>query len=154
MRIGRVVCAGILVAAAQSAALAQTIQGSISGTVVDPQGAVIPQATVTATNTDQNSSISTMTDSAGGFVFPQLPPARYTLTVEMSGFKKLERRDVILSANTSISVGRLSLQIGGMEESVQVVAQGAYLQTDTAERGTSLVGRLHHARGVCQRLQL
>jgi hypothetical protein len=140
MRVHRIVWVGILCLAAPLFAAAQTIQGSISGTVVDSQGAVVPQATVTAVNTDQTTSTSTTTDDAGNFVFAQLAPANYAVIVEAKGFKKLERRDVILNANTSISVGRLTLPVGGVEETVEVVAQGAHLQTETAERGYSLVG--------------
>src|SRR5215510_9329787 len=119
---------------------AQTINGSISGAVLDPQAAVVPQAKVTARNTDQTTSTSTTTDSAGNFVFAQLPPANYTLAVEAVGFKKFEQHDVILNANTSISVGKLTLQVGAVGETVEVIAQGEQLQTETAERGSSLVG--------------
>ena len=118
----------------------QTISGSISGTILDPQGAVVPLASVTARNVEQSTSVSTTTDNAGNFVFPQLLPATYALTIEKAGFKKFEQRNVVLNANTNVSVGNITLQVGAVAQTVEVVAQGAQLQTETAEHGTSIVG--------------
>lgn len=140
MRLRELVGAVILSLATQLPLAAQTISGSISGTVLDAQGAVVPQATVTATNTDQNTSVSTATDDVGRFVFPQLLPATYKLTVEKAGFKKFEQQNVVLNANTNLSVGNITLQLGPVAQTVEVVAQGTQLQTETAEHGTSIVG--------------
>ncbi len=121
-------------------AAAQTIRGSISGTVVDQSGAVVQGAKVTATNVEQNVAIATTTtDSEGNFVFPQLLPSSYKLFVEKVGFKSVTEANIVLNANTSISVGRLILTVGAVMETVEVTAKGAQLQTDTAERGSSLV---------------
>jgi hypothetical protein len=140
MRIRLFLGIAVLFVAAHLMLSAQTINGSISGTVLDPNGAVVPNAKVTARDTAQTTSISTTTDNAGNFVFPQLPPATYVLTVQAPGFKRLEQSNLVLNANTSISAGRLTLQVGTVTETVEVSATGAQLQTDTAERGTSLVG--------------
>lgn len=140
MRIRLFLGVAVLFVAAHLTLSAQTINGSISGTVLDPHGAVIPHAKITARNTDQTTTIVTTSDSAGDFVFPQLSPANYSLTVEAPGFRRFEQSNVVLNANTSISVGRLTLQVGTVTETVEVSATGAQLQTDTAERGTSLVG--------------
>ena len=119
---------------------AQTISGSISGTVVDSQGAAVAQATVTVRNVDQNTSTSTKTNNDGGFVFPDLLAGRYTVTAEKEGFKKFEKSDVILDAFTRLDVGKLSLQVGAVTEVVSVTAQGLELQTESAERSTTVIG--------------
>ena len=72
--------------------VAQTIAGSITGTLVDPTGAVVPNATVTALNQDQHTTAQMKTDAAGRFVFPILLPGNYTITAEAAGFKKIEKK--------------------------------------------------------------
>ncbi len=93
-----ILCIGALLAALCSAAVAQTISGSIAGTVVDPTGAAVPNAKVAATEQAKKTTSQTLSDSTGRFVFPQLLPGTYTIAVEVTGFKKFERRDLILQA--------------------------------------------------------
>lgn len=123
-----------------SALVSQTIAGSISGTVLEQSGAVVPGARVVATDTEHGVSVSKMTDQAGHFVFPQMIPSTYTLAVEAKGFKKVEQANVVLTANTNISVGNIMLEVGATSETVEVHAEGEQLQADTAERGSTLVG--------------
>ncbi len=99
MRLRTVVAPLISWMLALPGAAQTTTGGTITGTVVDPQGAVVSLAKVTATDVDRNTSASTTTDGSGIFVFQQLLPARYTLTVEMAGFKKFTHRDLILNVN-------------------------------------------------------
>src|SRR3954452_23934561 len=98
---------------------AQTSSGSIAGTVVDTQQASVSNATVTLIEPDRKTSVVTKTDSEGRFVFPQVLPGKYTLTVENPGFKKAERRDLTLLANDKISAGTITLEIGTVTESVE-----------------------------------
>ena len=77
------------------AAFAQS-NGSISGTVQDSHGGVIQDGAVTVSNPLGGVSQTTRTNSEGNFVFPQLPPGIYTITAEMAGFKKSEKKDVVL----------------------------------------------------------
>ena len=121
-------------------ATAQTTAGLISGTVTDPQGAAVPEASVAALNQDQKRTVHTNADMAGQFVFPNLLPGRYTITVEAKGFKTLREVDVVLNANATVALGGLQLQIGTQVETVEVVAQGQEVQTDTAQRGDTLIG--------------
>src|ERR1700751_2352932 len=72
-----------------SVCLAQEITGTIVGTVKDPQGAVLPNATVPVTNTDQNVVVRTVkTDANGNYVAPLLPIGHYSVAVTADGFKK------------------------------------------------------------------
>src|ERR1700682_4874978 len=122
-------------------AFAQTTNGSIAGSVVDSQQASIANATVTISEHARRLNLVTRTDGAGRFVFPQLVPGVYDITVESPGFKKLERKDVELLANDQISVGAIVLDIGAVAESVEVQAQVVQLNTASAERSAAIVGK-------------
>src|SRR6185369_5489304 len=91
-------------AALAATALAQG-SGSISGTVKDSNGGVIAGAIVTVTNLSQAVSQTTQTQRDGDFVFPQLPPGTYTLTVESQGFKKAEQSGVVLPVSSKVNTG-------------------------------------------------
>jgi hypothetical protein len=119
---------------------AQSTSGSMSGNVQDKQGAAIANATVTLVDQDKETKYTSQTDSQGRFVFPQLPPGLYTLTIEGSGFKKLERKDVTLNASDKMSLGDLALEVGTVKETIEVQAEGAVLKTESAERSDALVG--------------
>ncbi len=120
---------------------AQTTSGSIAGSVQDSQGAAIPGAKVTATSVEKTTSVTATTDNTGRFVFAQLLPGHYTITVEGSGFKKFERQDVILNANDSLVVGVLTLQVGTVVQTMEVHAEGILLETESAERSGAIVGQ-------------
>ena len=131
----------LLVTAFSLPSAAQSVSsGSISGTVLDPQAAVVPGADVTLTNVERNVSFKNTTDAAGNFVFTQLLPANYSLTVEAAGFKKFEQRNVILNLNDRLSVGRITLEVGPIFQTVEVTSEGLRLQTESAERAATIVG--------------
>jgi hypothetical protein len=123
------------------AASAQTTSGSIAGSAVDAQHAAVPNATVTATEQEQKFTLTTKTDEAGRFVFTQIPPGTYTISVQASGFKKYERANIALNANDKLALGELEMEIGAVTESVEVTAQAVQLQTESAERSTALVSK-------------
>src|SRR5439155_18446495 len=77
---------------------------SLFGTITDAQGAVVPGARVTVTNTAMGLSRSSRTDGSGGFVFPLLPVGTYSMTVEQPGFRKYERRNILIQANENVNV--------------------------------------------------
>lgn len=113
---------------------AQSITGSIVGTVKDPTQAAIPGATVTLVQTATGVKRAVISDEQGRFFFGSVQPGQYSLTVELPGFKRLERQNINLPAVEVISVGDLLLEIGEISESVKVTAEGARVQTESAER--------------------
>jgi hypothetical protein len=110
--------------------------GSITGTVEDVSGGVLPGASVMATNTTQYAVYTALTGEQGVFVFAEIPPGTYTIAVELSGFKRVEKRDVVLSIATKINAGVFVLDVGNVNETVTVAADAAQilLKTESAER--------------------
>src|SRR4051794_38808874 len=84
---------------------AQTTSASVSGSVQDSQGGVLPGVTVTITSRTQGNALTAVTDSGGRFVFPIVRPDTYALKVALEGFKTLERTNVIVHANDKLSAG-------------------------------------------------
>jgi len=116
---------------------------SLSGRVLDQQGAVLPGATVKATDTRTNTDFETMTSDEGTFFFPTLQPGSYTVMVELQGFKKLVKTGVILNATDRQSTGNLVLEVGEIANTISVEAENAQLQikSSSGEIGESVTGR-------------
>jgi hypothetical protein len=123
-----------LFAAATISAYAQGLTGQISGTVADPTGNFIPGAPITLINTNTNQAREATTDATGSFVFTQLLPGNYSLTVSQAGFKKYEQRDIELTATERVAVRQIRLELGDITQTISVVAEAARLQTQSAER--------------------
>lgn len=132
--IAFVVLCVLLATAGISTLSAQTVTGSITGMVTDPKGAVIPGVSVTLTSDNTGAARTEVTDQRGEFTFNALQPDKYTLTAEHSGFKKYEKKNLVLNPSDHLSAGQLPLQIGQATESVQVIAEGATVQTASSER--------------------
>ena len=119
-------------------AWAQTITGTISGTVTDPTGQAVAGATITLINEGTGDLRSANTDITGGFVFTAVVPGAYTVKVESKGFQTFQRTGNRLTANERLSLGTIQLTIGTLTETVTVTAEGATVQTASAE-GSALV---------------
>jgi hypothetical protein len=117
-------------------ALAQTNSGEIRGRVVDAADAVVVEAQVTLINQLTGDDRTAKTDKAGEFVFVALQPGTYSVSVQASGFKKFEKRDLILNASDRLSAGTLMLSVGGVTETVSVEAAVTPIQTESAERSS------------------
>jgi Carboxypeptidase regulatory-like domain/TonB-dependent Receptor Plug Domain len=116
----------------------QTTSGSIAGTVIDSTQAAVANAKVTAVELERGTILTAATDAEGRFVFPQMQPGTYNITAEAPGFKKFEKKDVILQGNEKLSVGNFNLEVGAIEQSIEVSAQAIQLQTESGERGATL----------------
>jgi hypothetical protein len=114
---------------------AQTVTGSISGTVHDPQGAVVPGATATVVNEATSDSRVAVTDDRGEFQVTSLAAGRYTVRVELASFRTYERKNVVLSSSERVSVGTISLEVGGLGETVTVEATGTHVNTTETQHG-------------------
>jgi hypothetical protein len=112
----------------------QGLTGSITGTVVDQTGSAIAGAEVTLTSTTTNLTRQTTTDSSGDFVFTQVLPSNFRLSIAAKGFRKYEQTDIILTATERMVLRRISMEIGELTQTVEVSAETARLQTQSAER--------------------
>src|SRR4030081_3641644 len=98
---------------------AQTFQGGIRGTVKDSGAGVVAVAKVTLVDEATGVSRATITGTDGGFVFNSLTPATYAVIVESPGFKKLDRKGIVVSTQEFIELD-LKLEVGQVTESVNV----------------------------------
>ncbi|HKQ99289.1 MAG TPA: TonB-dependent receptor [Pyrinomonadaceae bacterium] len=130
----------LLTAACVSSASAQSDRGSITGTVTDPNGAVVANAKVTVTNLESNEVREATTSDEGTFSVPELKAAPYSLTVEAAGFKSatVERIQVAVQVTRRADV---TLEIGQVTDVVTVAADTTVLQTDTPVRQTNVTER-------------
>src|SRR5213595_1836100 len=93
--------------------LAQNLSGSITGIVQDATGAVIPGVQVSLANQEQSAaSRQTVTNEAGIYLFSALPAATYTVTAELPGFKKYNKKDVKLFVNDRLGLPPIVLEVG------------------------------------------
>jgi hypothetical protein len=122
---------------------AQNTAGSISGVVQDPQGAVIPSAKVTLTNDEQGagSARTVNTTSDGTFVFTPVLAGKYTVMVEVMGFKKYTQSGITLDVSDRLGLPAIALQVGATGESVTVEAAAVQLQTLSGERAGVVTGK-------------
>src|SRR5215208_1929891 len=107
---------------------AQDFRGGITGRIVDASGGRMPGVTVTATNVTTNVNSATTTNSEGDYAILFLNPGTYTVTAELSGFKKLVRNNLEVRIGEKLGVD-LTLDVGAMSETVSVTAESPMLVT-------------------------
>ena len=120
---------------------AQQISGSLTGVVKDSQQASVINAKVTLSNPQQGTTRDATTGTDGAFVITQLQPGTYNLSVEATGFKKMEQKDVRVSANDRVSIGDIVLTVGALSETITVESTASQVQTASAERSGVLTNR-------------
>jgi hypothetical protein len=123
-----------LLCAASLPAAAQDFRGQITGRITDASAGRLPGVTVTVTNAATNVATTTTTNGDGEFTVPYLTPGTYTVTAELSGFKKLVRPNVEVRVADKLSLD-FSLEVGKMEETVSVTAQAPLLETGSGSTG-------------------
>jgi hypothetical protein len=118
-------------------ARAQQITGSITGTVADASGAVIPGATVKASNKDTGFSRSTVTDAGGVYTIQYLPVGNYTVDVTMQGFKKFVQANLVVQVDTTQSLNA-QLAIGATTETITVTTAPPLVNTTSETLGRTI----------------
>jgi len=120
----------------------QLYSGTITGVIVDPSGAVVPGAAVTATELDRRYTYTATTDATGRYALRAVPPGKYSLAVEARGFDKYVRESFPLDVSTTVTVDA-ALQLAKGAVAITVTDSSApQLQTETAALGQTINRKL------------
>ena len=120
--------------------MAQASFGRLAGTVFDNTGAVLPGVTVTLTSELTGQTQTTTTTETGAFLFPQVQPGRYTVTMTLAGFKTATFTQVEINVGAERSL-TARLEVGQLAETITVTAGGSLVQTTTPEVTQTVVQR-------------
>ncbi len=145
-----VIAFATLLGVTASAAAQVTADGSIRGVVRDDQGGVLPGVTVTATSPAAPRPVVTVTDAEGVYRLLNLQPGTYVVTTELEGFSRLERAGIVITAGLNLTVD-MSLQIGAIGETVQVVAETPMLETERSSKTVNISGELQRSLPLTSR---
>jgi trimeric autotransporter adhesin len=129
------ILAGLLLVA--GFAPAQSYYGGLRGAVADQNGGAVPNAKVSLINEGTAAVRSALSTSGGEFVFSEVIPATYTLSAESPGFKKFERKGVVVGTQAQVSID-VNLEVGQVTESVQVTEQVPLVESANASQGQVL----------------
>ena len=139
-RRGLLATAGLFVVVCtlgSASAMAQAVYGSIAGTVFDGSGAPIPNASVTVTNVERNTTTSVTTNESGNYAQTHLIIGHYTVRVEAPGFNVEVQQGVELAIDT-VSTVDFHLKPGKVQETVQVTGEAPLLKTERTDVATTL----------------
>jgi outer membrane receptor protein involved in Fe transport len=120
---------------------AQTITATVTGTVSDPSGAVVPNAKVIVTAVSTGQAKTVTTDEAGRYTVPFLPPGEYRLTVESLGFAKAARSGVMLEIAQSLALD-FRLTVGAASDTIEVTSDTPLLTTETSALERTIENKL------------
>ncbi|HEV3036770.1 MAG TPA: TonB-dependent receptor [Candidatus Angelobacter sp.] len=135
-----VVLVAVSLALACIPAMGQVLKGSISGTVVDPQAAIVAGAQVKATQTGTGSVFTTTSDSAGLFRFSLIPAGTYKVEITRQGFKTAVENDVLVSAGRESSIGSVKLSVGEVSTTVEVTEQAPLIEPTQSQVTSTFAG--------------
>ena len=138
---GRLALLLLLLCLIASIASAQIRSGTITGTVQDVTGAVVPGVEVMLTNQDTNISDTTTTTATGQYTFPYLPAGTYTVAISSEGFSPYRQTDIDLANAQTVRIN-VNLQVGAVAEAIEVVAEAAQLQTESSTVSGAVESRM------------
>src|SRR5579885_3470209 len=119
------------------AARGQEFRGAISGSVADPAGGAVPNATITATETATGSKSQTISDSAGAYTIPFLAPGTYDITAQASGFKRYERKGLHIGAGDHPVID-IRMEVGELTQAIDVTETAELATTENASVGQAI----------------
>ena len=116
---------------------AQVQNGQFAGTISDPSGAAIPNASITVTNLGTNLTVAATSNESGSYTIRELPVGTYKITVEVKGFRTTTNNNVVLNAGT-ISRMDFSMQLGETREVVEVTSEAAAINTEDSKLASTV----------------
>ena len=135
-----IVALAVVVLSFSAASAFSQNRGNISGTVVDPQGAVIPGAAVQLRNTGTNVIQTTQTDSAGFYRFPVVGLGTYEVTITKTGFEKFVQTNIVIDIDTAARADAV-MKVGAQTEQVEVNTTTAQVDTENQQLGEVIGGQ-------------
>ena len=127
--VALLVLAPFFVSAPRTAA--QTVTGTIVGTVLDAQGAVVPNASISAKNLDTGAERTAVSETSGEFTISSVPAGSYDVTVSASGFQQQVRNGVTMTVGATLRLD-FSLSVGQVQQTVTVTAEAPQIDTTTS----------------------
>jgi outer membrane receptor protein involved in Fe transport len=115
-------------------------RGTISGRVVDPDGLVLPGATITLTDTNTGFARTLVTAETGAYLIANLEPGTYSMSIEMPSFATLTRTGILLTAGSTVTL-ELKMQVAGLQEAVIVTGEAPLVERTSNQIGGSLSAR-------------
>ena len=137
--VALLVCFAVILLGASMAQAQSGGTGAITGTLTDPQGRAVPNATVTVTNVGTNQERTTTTGSDGQYKFSSLSPGTYRLKIGAAGFKTSEVSGVTVTTTETTTVDK-ALEVGAVTQTVTVESSVETLQTESSTLGTTVTG--------------
>lgn len=131
----------VLVIATGSTAFSQTITSTIVGQVNDPTGAGVPQAKISARNTETSISTEGSTDSSGTYSIPQLQPGTYDVSITKAGFITRAVTGIRILSSQTVRVD-MTLELGTLQQTVSVSGEAPIVTTDTQTVSSSITNRI------------
>jgi hypothetical protein len=136
-RIGRALCIpGIF----SASLIWASVGGSISGTIKDSSGSVVPSAVITLREVSTGLQYHTHTDSQGFYTFPLLPVGHYVLDMEAIGFQSYRRKGIVLDTNAALNLSA-TLEVGSVSQTVTVSDDTLHVETTSTQLGQVITGR-------------
>jgi hypothetical protein len=133
-RVPYLFAAGFLILLLAVPVRAQNITGTLTGIVTDSTGSAIPTAQVVLINQATAGRQTTSTNDAGIFLFASILPGTYTVEISMGGFRSYQVKDINVTMNERRTLGNVVLQVGQVQERVEVTAEATPVQTASSER--------------------
>jgi hypothetical protein len=149
MRSLAIVGLALALSAASTPAFGQETTGAISGRVLDAQELAVPGVTVTATG--PQGTMTAVTDQEGRYRFPFVTPGTYAVRFELSGFRSVDRQNVGVRLGQTVDLD-VTLEAGGIEETVQVVGDAAVIDSRSTTTGATFDAELFERTPVGRRL--
>jgi hypothetical protein len=130
-----------LVAVYNVCLLGQTVSSALVGTVLDPSNAVVPGVAVSLTEQGTGVVRSSTTDPSGVFRFLNLAPGTYSVSLKMTGFKTFTEHEIVVTAEETRDVGKITLDLGNTSEQISVTAEATTVQLASSERSQTIDGK-------------
>jgi hypothetical protein len=138
-KIYRAVLGALLTACLMAPPATAQTGGTVTGTIHDSQGGVIPGATVVLISESRGTRGNpAVTNATGNYVLPNITPDTYTVEVSMPGFRTARRTGVPVSSGERVSIGTLVIEPGGQQETIDVTAEAPLIQAESGERSFTI----------------